>query len=208
MDTLIDIIEEQKKSKVRFLVDKRAGEFEGSFNKSENGIFLELCFCLLTANFNAKRTIEIHTRIGDRFLTLKEVELAKLLKKVGYRFPNTRAKYILEARKYKKELFQILKTSKNEDEIREWLVENIKGLGYKESSHFLRNIGFKNFAILDFHVIDVLEKHGIVRDPKPLNKKRYLKIEEKLREIGKKTDLNMEKLDLYLFYLETGQVLK
>ena len=37
------------------------------------------------------------------FLTLSEEDLAKKLSALGHRFPNTRAKYIFEAREYKKQ---------------------------------------------------------------------------------------------------------
>ena len=96
----------------------------------------------------------------------------------------------------------------NELELREWLVENIKGLGWKEASHFLRNIGYKNVAIIDFHIIDILERNNLVKRTKVLNKKSYFEIEKVLRRVGDKVKLNLAELDLYLWYMETGKVLK
>jgi SAM-dependent methyltransferase len=79
------------------------------------------------------------------------------LRELGHRFPNTRAKYIVEARKHAKDLKKIVhSTFDNVDALREWLADNVKGLGFKESSHFLRNIGFEDVAIIDFHIIDFL----------------------------------------------------
>ena len=92
--------------------------------------------------------------------------------------------------------------------MREWIVKHIKGLGYKEASHFLRNIGFDDYAIIDFHIVDILEKHKLIRKPKTMTKKRYLEIEKVLQEIGSKSKMTMAELDLYLWYLETGKVLK
>ncbi|GAJ17855.1 unnamed protein product, partial [marine sediment metagenome] len=40
----------------------------------------------------------------------------------------------------------IINSNIDEIKLREWVVKNFKGLGYKEASHFLRNIGYKNFA--------------------------------------------------------------
>ena len=97
---------------------------------------------------------------------------------------------------------------KNTNEIRDWIVKNVKGIGYKESSHFLRNIGFDNYAIIDFHIIDLLINHNLIKKPKYLTKKKYLEIENLLREIARKTDLTLAELDLYLWYLETGKILK
>ena len=91
--------------------------------------------------------------------------------------------------------------------MREWLVKNVKGLGMKEASHFLRNIGFKDLAIIDFHIVDILVENKIINKPKNLNKE-YIKIEEKLRGIAKKVKLSLAELDLYLWYMETGKVLK
>ena len=95
-----------------------------------------------------------------------------------------------------------------EKELREWLITNIKGLGWKESSHFLRNIGYKDSAIIDFHILDILEKNKIIKKPKTLNKTNYLNIENKLRKLSKKLNLNLAQLDFYLWYLETGKILK
>ena len=170
----------------------------------------------MTANFQAEKSIFIQKEIGDGFLNLSEKKLAEKLKKLGHRFPNTRAKYICEARKFKDELTENLnklnKHSKqyNEFKFREWLVENIKGIGYKEASHFLRNIGYTNIAIIDFHIIDVLAKYNLIEKPKSksLPRKKYIEIEKVLRKIGEKADLNLAELDLYLWYMETGKVLK
>jgi len=90
----------------------------------------------------------------------------------------------------------------------EWLVKNISGIGYKEASHFLRNIGFTNLAIVDFHILNLLARHGLIEKPKTLTRKKYLEIEEVLRAIAEKLDLNLAELDLYLWYMETGKVLK
>lgn len=208
MKKLLESIEALKKSEVRKLVDTRAKEFKEVGKKKSGEIFKELCFCILTANYSAEKGIKIQGRIGDGFLNLPQLGLTKKLKLLGYRYPNTRAKYIAEARKYAYSLRDILRSFKNEKELRDWLVNNIKGIGYKEASHFLRNIGYSNFAIIDFHIIDVLVKHNIIEEPKTLTKNKYLEIEEVLRKIAKKATLNLAELDLYLWFMETGKVLK
>jgi len=92
---------------------------------------------------------------------------------------------------------------------REWLVKNVKGIGYKEASHFLRNVGFDNLAILDRHVLSVLHEYGLIDEvPRSLTCGRYLEIEEKLVELSEKLGLTLGELDLYLWYLKTGEVLK
>ncbi len=195
------------KNEIGDLVRRRIKEFEKN-GKSNKKIFLELCFCILTANFNAKRAIEIHEKIGNKFLSLSKRELEKELKKLGHRFPKTRAEYIIKARRYKNSIKKIIKSFADEKEAREWLSKNIKGIGYKEASHFLRNIGFKNLAIIDFHILNLLEKSNIVKRPKNLTKKKYLEIENVLSNIARKLDLSLAELDLYLWYMETGKILK
>jgi N-glycosylase/DNA lyase len=208
MKELLKIVENLKKSEVKILVDNRIEEFKRMKEKSNNEIFKELCFCILTANFNAEKAIKIQEELGDEFLILPKLELAKKLSDMGYRYPNTRTKYIVEARKFKESIKEIIDSFEDEDELREWLVENIKGIGYKEASHFLRNIGYTNFAIVDFHIVNLLVRFGLIEKPKRLTKSEYLKIERLLEKIAKKLDSNLAELDLYLWYIETGKILK
>jgi len=207
MNNLINKIESLKNSEISNLVHNRIKEFKELNKKSNDELFKELCFCILTANFNAEKSIKIQDEIGECFLDDSEEDLAKKLKNLGHRFPNTRAKYILESRKYRDLLEEIVQ-SNNSKKLREWIVNNVKGLGYKEASHFLRNIGFDDLAIIDFHIVDILVKHNLIERPKTLIKRKYLEIENLLKEIARKTDLSLAELDLYLWYLETGKILK
>ena len=208
MEELIKLVKNiSKKPEVKRLVDLRIREFHSKRTKPANEIFKELCFCILTANFNAERSIKIQKKLGDGFLNMTEKQLAKKLKNLGHRFPNARAGYIVEARKQKNLIKKIL-NQKNEQETREWLVKNIKGLGYKEASHFLRNIGFENIAIIDFHIIDLLTKFRLTKKPKTLGKKKYLETEKTLKKLSEKLNISLARLDLYLWYIETGKILK
>ncbi len=211
MEHLLNLLEELKNSSVRELVDFRLKEFSKFRDGNIDSIFKELCFCIMTANCSAEKCIEVHQCIGDDFLNLNALELSERFKELGYRFPNLRAKYIVEARKLKSDLYEKIKLKETEDtrkEVRDWLVKNVYGLGYKEASHFLRNIGFLNYAIIDFHIIDVLTNYGLIQEPKTLSKKKYFEIEVVLNEIATKIGLNLAELDLYMWYNETGKVLK
>jgi len=209
MEKLVEAIRRIRKSRVKSLVDARLREFKKLGEASNKEIFKELCFCILTANFNAEKSIKIQNEVDDGFLTLPEERLAEILKKLGHRYPYTRARYIVEARRYKNKLKNIVESLKNnEEELRNWLVKSIKGIGYKEASHFLRNIGYTNFAILDFHIIDILVRYRLIKKPKTLTKKKYLGIENIMRRIAEKLNINLAELDLYLWYMETGKILK
>lgn len=205
---LVENILELKNGKIRKTIDSRIKEF-GEYKKKPAGdLFSELCFCITTANCAAESCIRIQQEIGAGFNALSEEKLSAKLKARGYRFPNKRAAYIAEARKHADALTEKIKNGTDEKEIREWLVENVKGLGYKEASHFLRNVGYQDVAIIDFHIVDILVRHGIIDAPGTLTKKKYLNIEEALRGLAAETGLTLSELDLYLWYMETGKVLK
>jgi len=208
MQELLDKIQSLKSSEVKNHVDAHITEFSEVKTQPINLIFKELCFCITTANCSAERCIEVQEKIGNGFLTLSEIQLASKLKEYKYRFPNVRSKYIFEARKKISQLESNIKSGDNGPNLREWIVKNVKGIGYKEASHFLRNIGYNDYAIIDFHIIDLLVSYNLIQKPKSLTKKKYLEIEEILKNIGQKLNLNLAELDLYLWYIETGKILK
>jgi N-glycosylase/DNA lyase len=207
MKTALRRIGSAKDRKVTELVEQRKRQFKELGGKNNDELFKELCFCILTANYTAEGGMRIQKEIGDGFIRLNEQQLARRLRQLGHRFPNTRARYIVEARGHKGKLQNIIRM-KDGMAVREWLVRNIKGLGYKEASHFLRNIGFEDFAVVDFHILDFLVRHRMIKKPKTLTKNNYLKVEEVLREIAKHSRMNLGELDLYIWYCETGKVLK
>ncbi len=205
---LVEKILELKKGAVRGIVDSRIKEFGDYKKKSGEGLFSELCFCITTANCAAESCIRIQQEIGGGYSTFSEEKLSSKLKGLGYRFPNKRASYIVAARKHRDAFVEKIKKGAGGKEMREWLVENVKGLGYKEASHFLRNIGYSDEAIIDFHIVDILVRHGIIEKPGTLTKKKYLEIEKALSGLAAETCLTLAELDLYLWYMETGKVLK
>ncbi len=185
---------------IKSQVSKKLKEFKRKKNSKTK--FHELCFCILVAGSNLEQTKKAWHKNKKNFLKLDSKKLQENLRKCGCRF-NHRASYIIEARKNK----HYLKKIKNEFELREFLVKNIKGLGYKEASHFLRNLGYENFAILDRHVLKILKKHQFIRKiPKSLTKKIYFKIEKKLEILAKQLKITQAELDIYLFYLDSKKL--
>ena len=189
-------------SPVSTTVQQRMEQF-----REVDDLFCELCFCTLTANTLAEKAIEVQKALGDDFCTLEQEQLRGRLKQAGYRFTN-RAAYICQNRRYR-DIGNILKRFSNAHEAREWLVEHIKGLGYKEASHFLRNVGYTDVAIIDRHVLRIMEHHGLIDEiPASLSRQQYLSMEERLRELANDVDVTLAELDLYLWYMETGKILK
>jgi N-glycosylase/DNA lyase len=176
--------------------------------EDENLLFKELCFCILVANTNLEKTLEIWKKIDNGFLKYNKKQLSLKLKSLGYRFYNKRVDYILYNRKLKKIIKENIKEL-SAFYLREWLVKNLKGIGFKEASHFLRNIGFKDFAILDRHILRFLFKNQIIKEiPSNLSKRKYLEIENKLKNLADKLNIKLSELDFLIFYLETGTLPK
>lgn len=148
-------------------------------------------------------------------LTGEQDELAAALSGV-HRYPNARARYIVASRHFLREHcgLRLRKKLGGFDcgfERRDWLVKEkgIKGLGYKEASHYLRNIGFKGYAILDKHVLNCLAELKIIDEPKPPNtRSRYLMIEDKLKYLSSEAGIDFDELDLVLWSMKTDMILK
>ncbi len=197
-------------------IQDRLAEFKRVWERTDAKVFAELCFCLLTPQSKAvacDRAVDTLFESGLMFKGTAEA-LAPVLSRYGVRFANNKANYIVEARKYFSEGdIMKIKSKLNTDDIaglRTWLAENIKGLGYKEASHFLRNIGFgENLALLDRHVLKNLVRYKIVDEiPTSLTRQQYLEIEDKIRKFSEIVKIPMDELDLLFWSEEAGQIFK
>jgi N-glycosylase/DNA lyase len=206
MAKLVAQINKLRKTALKQRIDSRLKEFESFKFKDDADWFCELSFCLLTANSKARTALAIQAELGkDGFLKAKESQVRDCIRRNKHRFHNNKAKYIVAARKHK----DIKKVMASQSDPRAWLVENIKGLGWKESSHFLRNVGYKDYAIIDRHVINILREHGYLNErPKTLSKNKYHEIESSLKKICDNLKISQAELDMYLWYMKTGEVLK
>ncbi|MDT4954872.1 MAG: N-glycosylase/DNA lyase [Acidobacteriota bacterium] len=148
-------------------------------------------------------------------LTGDRAELTRALLGV-HRYPAARPGYIIVTRDYLSEdcgmrLRERLESFSDPLERRDWLARErrIKGLGYKESSHFLRNIGLKGYAILDKHILRSLAELGVTESPEPPpTRQRYLETEERLRGFARDVGVDFDELDLILWSMKTGEILK
>lgn len=171
----------------------------------ETGIFGELCFCILTANSSAELGIRIQNELGDEgFANLSEEELSKVFGDMGHRFARIRARYIVLARSFDPQEVLRHKSGK----MARTILMRLKGLGMKESSHFLRNIGYSDVAIVDRHVYRFLLERGLVPARKSMSPTLYLECERVLEKISHVAQIDMPSLDLYIFFRQTGKVLK
>jgi N-glycosylase/DNA lyase len=193
----------------------RLSEFSVVGKESERRIMAELCFCLCTPQTKAKaawyKAVLPLMECGRLYSSERE-ELAGFLAGTGVRFHNTKAGNIVDARKTfsKDGLRKRICSCSDPIKLRNQLAEEVRGLGMKEASHFLRNLGLgRNLAILDRHILRNLVSLGIIEQmPKTLTKKKYLEIEDAVRRFSEKIDIPMDELDMLLWMKETGELFK
>ena len=194
----------------------RLHEFEKIWKTgTREKIFAELVFCILTPQsrgISCWAAVENMMKKGVLFAG-DASQIVKELNKV--RFLYKKSEYIIEARKKflddsKVSIKSIINRINDGHGAREWLVQNVKGIGYKEASHFLRNIGFQqNLAILDRHIVKNLKFIGVLKEiPGSISRRRYLDIEKRMMEFSKAVQIPMGHLDLVMWYKETGEIFK
>jgi N-glycosylase/DNA lyase len=183
--------------------------------KSDNEIFRELAFCIFTPQSKAKSCWASIQNLDEQDLLLNGSADQIRQKLHCVRFHNKKAEYLVRARNLflkngKLSLRPLLNSYPDIRECREWLVKNLTGLGYKEASHFLRNIGFgEKIAILDRHILKNLYLLGVIEEvPESLSRAKYLRIEEKMAEFAAKIAIPLSHLDLLLWFKETGVIFK
>jgi N-glycosylase/DNA lyase len=183
--------------------------------ESDTGVYEELCFCLLTPQSSAKQAMKTIVALKRHGLLEKGTAAQKEPFVRNVRFFRTKAKRLEEAQKKfaKKKLKKMLiKNGLPHDAVRcrEFLRKEVNGYGLKESSHFLRNIGFgADVAILDRHILKNLAKCGVMGEvQKHMSDKAYLEIERKMKAFCEKHGMNFAELDLVFWSNEAGDVLK
>ncbi len=199
----------------QFAIRARLNEFAALRNVATDArLFEELVYCLFTAGASARMGLQSVERVR-KFLRQGTIEQLRSALIGAHRFPNARAAYIIEARTYLQrdcqlKLRQRLDSFGDEAEARrDYLVANIKGIGYKEASHYLRNIGFCGYAILDKHILKTLFEFGVIASPQPpATKKKYLATEELMRNFAEGIRIDFDELDLLLWSNKTGEILK
>ena len=178
-------------------------------------IFEELVFCIFTAGTSARMGLSALSAVRSILPSASEDELRAKLRGV-YRFPNVRSKHVIHtrnylAREYGLKLRPLLLSFKDPVERRDFFALNkdIKGLGFKEASHFLRNIGFRGYAILDKHILQCLFELGITESTRaPHSRSKYIEIENKFKRFTQKNGFDFDEMDLFLWSEKTGEILK
>lgn len=182
---------------------------------SDHRLFEELTFCIYTAGASARMGLHAVERVRPVLIEGSMRDIQDGLTRT-HRWPDARGAYVYQTREYLREhcglkMRELLASFKTADERRDFFAANrgVRGLGYKEASHFLRNIGYHGYAIFDKHILARLAEFGVIENPKPPStKKRYIGIEEKLRSFADAINIDFDELDLLLWYTKTGEILK
>jgi N-glycosylase/DNA lyase len=194
----------------------RLAEFRSIWKDgSDSRLWEELVYCIFTAGASARMGLRSVEAVRHLLEDGSEDELAAALQS-RHRYPNSRSGYIAVTREYLRadcgmRLRERLEGFHDPLERRDWLARErrIKGLGYKESSHYLRNIGFSGYGILDKHILRSLAELKVIASPvPPATRTRYLETEERLKTFALDIGIDFDELDLVLWSMKTGEILK
>ena len=198
-------------------ISQRLQEFSKLRGASDERLFYELCFCIMAVQTSGVRSWKVAENLRENKFFEQGQSPEGFLREGYIRFHNNKSKHLLEMRTKFPEILGALKgASKGEsgiksiEEMREWLVQNVKGVGWKEASHFLRNIGrTRELAILDRHILRNMVRFGFADGmPKSLTKNKYLELEQSFINMASSLEMKPAELDLLLWAKETGFVFK
>ncbi len=194
----------------------RLSEFEEVWRTAtDERLWEEMVYCIFTAGASARMGLGSVEAVRHLLARGTHEELAEALSG-RHRYPNSRSGYIVVTREYLAgdcgmRLRERLEGFSDPFERRDWLARErrVKGLGYKESSHFLRNVGLRGYAILDKHILRCLAEVGVIESPQPpTTRARYLVTEARLRDFARDVSIDFDELDLVLWSMKTGEILK
>ncbi len=173
----------------------------------------ELFYCLLTPQSRASNAeLAVERLRGARFLERRFDPSPILRDPLHYiRFHNQKARRLLEAADAEASILAMLvDPALDAPSRREWLVGNVGGLGWKEASHVLRNIGHLELAIIDRHILKHMVRLGaLTAVPKSIGTRRaYFELESSFADLARRFGLRLQELDLLIWSLEEGSVRK
>jgi N-glycosylase/DNA lyase len=174
--------------------------------------FYELAYCLMTPQSSAVHADRVVAILRENKFLETGFDPEEILRRKEHyiRFHRNKSRYLLLTRQSKDVVLSAVKNMRSSASLRDWLVKNVKGLGYKEASHFLRNIGRNDgLAILDRHILRNLQRHRAIRTiPASVTRKQYLSIEKRFKIFAETIGIPLDELDLLFWSMETGEIRK
>jgi N-glycosylase/DNA lyase len=202
---------EEKKDKIKSRLD----EFKEIFERGDDRrIFEELTFCILTSAVGPRIGLNALNAIKDALIDADEEELYMKLAN-EHKYPE-KAGYIVHTREYLKreynfELKGLILSFEDRIDRRDFFAssKDIKGIGYLQASHFLRNIGFFGYALLDKNVLRSLYELGVIENVRPASTRtKYIDIENRMKQFADAIQISIDELDLLLWSERTGHIPK
>lgn len=189
---------------------KKAKEIVEYFKqpKDDEEIFYQLCFCICSPQCTYDENMKSMNNLIAIDFYCRDVETDDIASQIlSSRFYRQKADRLQKAkRKFDAVLIivrEILDYCSHYN-LREWLVDNIKGMGMKTSSMFLRNMGSEKLAVIDTHIIkflnDVLDEDITT----PSSNKQYLELEKKVQNIAKEKGISTAVLDVLVWKYYTN----
>jgi N-glycosylase/DNA lyase len=174
--------------------------------------FYEMIYCLLTPQTSAENAGTVVKELQRLSFHSESVDPEPILRnRSSYiRFHRTKSKHLLKLKDHFPVILKALMAPTDSSVKREWLVKNVLGLGYKEATHFLRNVGRNGgLAILDRHILRNLKRYGAIRSvPKSLSRGKYLSLERSFVRFSERIGISLDELDLLFWSMETGVIRK
>ena len=174
--------------------------------------FYELVYCLLTPQTSAESAGKVVEELQRLSFHCHPVDPEPILRNRStyIRFHKTKSKHLVKLKDDFPVILKAVSQHTDPSARREWLVKNVMGIGYKEATHFLRNIGLNGgLAILDRHILRNLKRYGAIRSvPKSLSHRKYLSFERSFIRFSERIGISLDELDLLFWSMETGMIRK
>ena len=127
---------------------------------------------------------------SEKILANKKIA-EKILKNYGFNSHKTKAVFSIAEKWDDLDITNKMRRDKKKvkgNEIREEMVDNMYGVGYKFASLFIRMSGYENIVPVDTWAVQYIENRGFMnRSPNSgLTPKQYLEYEQKIFEYAKK----------------------
>jgi N-glycosylase/DNA lyase len=200
-------------------------------DKTPKEVFYDLCFCICAPQTTFKSNLLVNKSLKDfRYYEqqIPEKDTARYFNWFGElcvivkpaRFYHNKTRFLIELKRKFRFIYDYISYAKAFKApsvlLRNWIVENIKGLGMKAASHFLRNQGYEDLAVIDIHILKyfdenwinlhTLGKYNISKEARwvivskeGMTKKIYLELESVFRDIAKDYKLTVAELDAIIW---------
>jgi N-glycosylase/DNA lyase len=188
-------ITEQDRIEAKKAVDRFKGE------KTAEQIFYNLCFALLAPQTTFKNNKKVIALLEEKKYfsnNIPKEELEEIVRPT--RFFRNKTRFLTAAKANFEDVLGIINLPVSVKDKRRFLVESVNGLGMKASSHFMRNLGYTDLAIIDTHILKFLNKNI------PKNNNEYIEIEKELTNFAEDNDISMAELDaiIWKYYSDTN----